>query len=395
MPTPAAGEATPTAQRERRFFALLLYSSLMLTSGLIVLAEGVTRRTSIGLGLSAAIALLYPGVGHRALTDKDERLGRIFLGLVVPLALALFLVHPLFLAALFGLFPLCFALVSSWGHQVLAAGALSIGVILSNAADAGWDREGWFNGLLIGGVSLTFAVIMGRWISGIIAESKARQILIDELHATREQLAKVEHDEGVRAERERLSAEIHDTLAQGFSSILLLVRSAQSSIGIDDGRTRKLLVSAEQAAQENLDEARSLVAALAPVALQHGDLPAALLRLAARLEQETGVSVTVRVAGSAEDASLSPAEDVVLFRAVQESLTNVMRHAQATRATVELRYDERPVRAMVSDDGVGFDRQCAIGAGLSGMRLRLTSVGGELRIVSAPGNGTTIEMSLA
>ncbi len=398
MNVPAATAAENDCARPRReriVFPLFLYVSLGITSLVAIIVDGSSRRAVVGLVLSGAIAVLYAVLGRPALALKNDRRGALFLVLVVPLATALFLLRPFFLPALFGLYPLCFALVSKFAHQVCAAGSLSIAVVLSTARDSGWSNTGWTAGAVIGGASLAFSVIMGAWISGIIDESSALQGLIDELRATRAQLAQVEHEAGVRAERERLSAEIHDTLAQGFSSLLMLIRSARAAVGTDDERARGLLTSAEQTAQDNLAEARSLVHALAPVALQHGDLTDAIRRLAGRIQEETGMTVTVGVSGSAAEAALSPAEDVVLLRAIQESLTNVRRHASATEATITVRYDAQPVEATITDNGVGFDPATASGSGLVGMRARLASVGGRLTIISTPGTGTTVELCLS
>ena len=383
------------SKRERIVFPLFLYVSLGITSIVAIVVDGMSRRAVVGLVLSGAIALLYPVLGRPALACKNERQGALFLILVVPLATALFLVRPFFLPALFGLYPLCFALVSRFALQVLAAGSLSAAVVLSTARDSGWSSSGWTAGAVIGSASFAFSVIMGGWISGIIDESRARQGLIDELQATRAQLAQVEHDAGVRAERERLSAEIHDTLAQGFSSLLMLVRSAHTAIGTDDARARALLNSAEQTAKDNLAEARSLVQSLAPVALQDASLSDAVRRLAKRTQDDTGMTVVVNISGSAGDAGLTPAEDVVLLRAIQESLTNVRRHALATGVTIAVRYDAQPVTAAVTDNGVGFDPATTGGSGLAGMRSRLNSVGGRLTVNSSPGLGTTVELCLS
>jgi signal transduction histidine kinase len=390
------GSATEVDRQQQRVFPLFLFSSLIITAGLTLVAEGFTRRTIAGLVVSTVILGLYIAIGHRALCFQDERLGQTYLALVVPLAIALFFLSTIYLSALFGLFPLCFALVDRWLMRSLAAGGLAVGVVISNAADNEWSQEGWIAGFVIGVVSFAFAVIMGRWITSIIHTSKARQSLIDELQATRSQLAAAQHESGVRAERERLAAEIHDTLAQGFSSILLLTRSAQQHVVSDPARAATLLSSVEQAAQANLNEARALVQSLAPVALQHASLGDALARLIEQLRAETGIDAILSVTGSAADAELTPAEDVVLLRAVQESLTNVRRHANATRVQVILRYDDNPVSASVSDNGVGFDAATKLnGHGLSGMQSRLGSVGGRVAIDASPGGGCTVTTHLA
>ena len=380
-------------------FPLLLFGSLALSSFFAIADKGLTRQVVSGLALVSVIAALYPVLGHRALACDDERAGSWYLAIVIPMACMLFLVSPAFMPSLFGLYPLCYSMVDRLRTQLIAAGTLSIGVVIANAYVDNWTQRAWFNGLVIGGVSLLFSIVMGNWIGGVIKLSKARQALIEELQSTRAELAQAQHETGVRDERERLSAEIHDTLAQGFSSILMLVRSAQSSIGVDQEQAARLLASAADTAQDNLNEARALVNALAPVPLQHASLGDALRRLGERFQTDTGIVTDVTIIDLA-DVALRPAEDVVLLRAVQESLTNVRRHAGATSVMITLDYSSTPVRAQVIDNGHGFETDTGHtegaggdGRGISGMRARIGGVGGQMRIESAPGR-TAVEVTL-
>jgi signal transduction histidine kinase len=249
-----------------------------------------------------------------------------------------------------------------------------------------------FGGLALGlGISLGFSLMFGIWISGIIAQSAQRAGLIDELERTRAALAAERHDAGVLAERTRLAAEIHDTLAQGFTSILMLARAAGATVARDPDAAREQLGLIERTATENLAEARSLVAALAPAALDGTSLPEALRRLAARHEQETGVPVEATVDG---DPVACPDRDVVVLRAAQEALANVRKHAGASAVRVGLAYGNGVVLT-VSDDGRGFDPSAAGGGfGLPGMRRRAKDSGGNVTVDSAPGAGTTIRVVL-
>src|SRR5581483_7402476 len=177
-------------------------------------------------------------------------------------------------------------------------------------------------------VPLGFAIMIGGFITGIIRQSRGRAELIDELQRTRDELAGERHEAGVRAERERLAAEIHDTLAQGLTSILMLAQAARVALDRDRASVEAQLDLVEHAARENLAEARALVASLTPPDLAERSLVEALVRLGARHTRDTGVPVEVRASG--RPASSAPGTDVVLLRAAQEALTNVRRHAEAS-----------------------------------------------------------------
>src|SRR5690606_25870001 len=136
---------------------------------------------------------------------------------------------------------------------------------------------------------------------------------------------------GMVAERERLAREGHDTLAQGYTSIVVLAQTAAAALPGDPGAVADRLAGIEEVARENLAEARAMVAAFAPVALDSVTLVEALQRLAERFGRETGTvtRVDTTALGGALPA-LSRAEEIVLLRGAQEALANVRRHASAT-----------------------------------------------------------------
>jgi signal transduction histidine kinase len=239
-------------------------------------------------------------------------------------------------------------------------------------------------------VSLAFSMVIGVWITKIIDQSMERAELIQALEAARAQLGVADHARGVMAERERMAREIHDTLAQGFTSIVMLAQAASAGIAKHPERAAERLSAIEDVARENLAEARSLVAAFGPVGLEGSTLPDAVRRLTERFAAQTGLELELDVDQTA--SGLSRDQEVVLLRAVQESLTNVRRHAAARRVVVRLHVDPEGAWAQVGDDGVGFATGAAQdgGFGLAGMRGRLTEVGGELDVASAPGLGTRV-----
>ena len=248
-------------------------------------------------------------------------------------------------------------------------------------------RDSWLAALAQSGISLGFAVLFGFWMFRIIVQSVDRRTVIAELEATREELAAVSHRAGVLAERERLAREIHDTLAQGFTSVVVLLELAESEVDTDPTAARQRLATARETARENLAEARALVAALTPVDLQAAPLPDALGRLVDRFGTETGLPARLTVTG--EPRALPANTEVVLLRAAQEALANVRKHAGAG-AGRDLRLDGAVLA--VADDGAGFDPAAPTGGyGLAGMRRRVEEVGGTVSIASGPG-GTRVEV---
>jgi signal transduction histidine kinase len=199
----------------------------------------------------------------------------------------------------------------------------------------------------------------------------------------------------VVAERERMARDIHDTLAQGFTSVIALAQAerARLAAGGDDAPRLALL---EETARENLGEARALVAAFAPVDLQGSGLVDALRRLSDRFTAETGVPVRLELPPGPSDGELGTAEAVVLLRVAQEALSNVRRHAGAAQVTLRLRRQGDGTGVEVADDGAGFDVDAVAGSsfGLSGMRSRVEEVGGLLAVSSRPGGGTRVTVSL-
>ncbi|MGY1604580.1 sensor histidine kinase [Geodermatophilus sp. SYSU D00815] len=272
---------------------------------------------------------------------------------------------------------------------VLVAGASALGP-LTRAASGAATREV----LTSTAISLLFSLALGLWVSRVLDQSSRRAELIEQLERTRAELAVAEHEAGVLAERERLAREVHDTLAQGYTSIVVLAQTAAGQVGSDPDGARERLALIEEVARDNLQEARALVAAFRPVALEDSTLVEALQRLADRFGRETGMAVRVDTAALGDGVGLRRDEEVVLLRGAQEALTNVRRHAGAAAVVIRVAAvgegSSRQVSVHVEDDGVGFDPAAGAGAGLEGLRSRVAQVGGEVDVVSAPGEGTRV-----
>jgi signal transduction histidine kinase len=244
-------------------------------------------------------------------------------------------------------------------------------------------------------VGLVFSIAMGIWISRVLEQSQQRAVLIRELERTRAELAELHHAQGMAAERERLAREVHDTLAQGYTSIVVLAQTAAAGLppGADGVAERLALI--EEVARENLGEARAMVAAFSPLALDSATLVEALERLVERFGRETGLATRLDTSALGDGgAELSRSEEVVLLRGAQEALANVRRHASATAVVLRVSRvgagESAQVSVHVEDDGVGFDPDDAPGAGLAGLRDRAEEVGGTVDVVSALGQGTRV-----
>jgi signal transduction histidine kinase len=245
------------------------------------------------------------------------------------------------------------------------------------------------------GIALVFSIALGLWVTQIAEQSEVQRQLVAQLRAAQEELAATHHAAGVTAERERMAQEIHDTLAQGFTSVVMLAQTTAAELerGHDEA-ARGRVEQIEQVARQNLAEARALVAAFGPADLADATLAEALGRLAERFAAQTGVAVTL-TPGTQEAAGGLPRDaQVALLRAAQEALANVRRHAGATHVALGLARDHDEVTLAVVDDGRGIGTGVPEGNGLRGMRERARGAGGDLAVDSAPGEGTRLRVTV-
>lgn len=258
----------------------------------------------------------------------------------------------------------------------------------------GFDSAGAVGPALGAGV----AIVIGLGYDALTREVARRQRLIDELTQTRDQLAAVERAAGVVAERERLAREIHDTVSQSLSSIVMLLHVAQRE-GTDTDKGRERVEQARLAAGDALAETRSFIHALAPPSLRTGGIADALQRLGATTQQTAGLQVQVDVSGYA--GALPTPVEAALLRIAQSAVANVTQHAQATRVDLTLSRLDDEVILDVVDDGVGFDPSLLghpsptdrPSFGLLAMQDRAAALGGRLVVESGHGHGTSIAAS--
>ncbi|GLZ78233.1 hypothetical protein Afil01_30400 [Actinorhabdospora filicis] len=227
------------------------------------------------------------------------------------------------------------------------------------------------------------AVLLGLFVGRVVEDGEARaRRLAAELAVAEGRLAEAHRSRGAAEERERLAREIHDTIAQGLASIVVLAEAARAD---GEGGSRQL-TSIERTARENLAEARALVSAGHDTGLQGGSFADTLRRVLDRFAEDTGLTVEAEL----PDVDLDRHTRVALLRCAQESLANVRKHAEATTVSVLVAARPGAIELEITDDGRGFVPGPTTGFGLRGMRARLAELGGELTLTTSPGEGTRV-----
>ncbi|KOU47529.1 sensor histidine kinase [Streptomyces sp. WM6378] len=379
---------TPVAALLRLCLHALL-GGLLALAAVRALGDGAPHAGAVIAAVVLMAAVYAAGVALPAVRPRTSA-AAVWLGALGASWLALLVLSP---EALWAAFPLYFLLL----HLLPLRWALPAVLATAGAAIASFVLHGQpvtpgaFIGPLIG-AAVAVATVLGY--DALYRESERRRELIDELVATRAELAEAERTAGTLAERERLAREIHDTLAQGLSSIQLLLRAAERALPAGDP-AREHVEQARHAAQDNLAEARRFVKALTPPDLEHGSLSGALERLCAAAP---GPAVQFGVSGT--PVELPTPYEVALLRIAQSALANTVQHAGAGRAEITLSFMDTSVALDVVDDGRGFDlaerrpKEETSGFGLPAMRSRAQSLGGTLSVESAPGQGTAVAITL-
>ncbi|MFD0479077.1 sensor histidine kinase [Nonomuraea thailandensis] len=317
------------------------------------------------LGL-VAVSVLWVLFGHtlpiRRRTLRPVPAGVFFVGLLA-LCVALMTYSDIFLVFTVAGFFHAY-LLRPWPLGVL--GVLATSVALNGSAMLAWADP-------TPGMLAEFALIVAVQTAaigvGILLtarsepEERKREELVERLEAAlhenaglHAQLVAQARESGAQDERQRLAGEIHDTLAQGLAGIITQLQAAQRSASMR-GETEEHVARALRLARSSLTEARRSVQALAPQELGRAHLPDALRALTERWSRDQGINAQMEVTGTREP--LSPAIEVSLFRVAQESLTNVAKHAEASRVGVTLSYAGTEVLLDVRDDGRGFAKGAA------------------------------------
>lgn len=361
-------------------------------AAVVLLNDRFPGNPPVAAALLAALAVWAPTFG-RAVPRSGELTWRTLT--FVAVAVALFVLAMCFSMVAVGAIPAIYPIVfSALPLRTAIAATTAINLIPLTVV---LIVEGPHASDIAVGVAITLIGVVAAPVIGIMVVTATRQRarlaeLVSELEATRAEAERLSRTAGISAERERLAREIHDTLAQGFTSIVALAQVVDSELETDPAAASRHVELIRTTARENLAEARGMVADLTPAALEESSLAAAIQRQCNKLSVETGIAVSM--SADRDLPSLDMAKGVVLLRAAQEGLTNIRKHAQATQVRVQLTTAAGNVRLSLSDNGIGLTSDHADGFGLRGMKARVTQVGGTMTVSPADGGGTTIQVDV-
>ena len=373
----------------------LIFTLAMLGMVWLALVSGPEQwRWLTGALMASVIGVYFVFARPLISTDEEYPSGARALAMVaitILPTLPAFMINPTLSFSLVVIAPMLYMTVGS----LFATSAMAVLLLLPGLLEGLFGERSWSSvgiNLLVNGAIVGYALWFSGWVERIVFQSVERYELIEELRRSREEAAHLSEQAGAMAERERLAREMHDTLAQGFTSIVTLAQAVESELDSDPATARRHLALMRETAAENLAEARAMVAARQAVPMDD-DLDGALTRIGERLGRELGIEVTVTVTGVPR--ALPNHLRVCLLRTAQEALANIRKHAHADRARVTLAHTDVGVHLTIGDDGRGFDTASpSAGNGLVNMRHRAESVGGLWELESTPGSGTTVRLSV-
>ncbi len=387
---------------DARWLALLMHAAFFLLLGAsltrFLMRHPGEARTPWIIALSITLAVLYllgPVLGSR---PTPRRL--TWLGVLVVVWMVLVVLAPSFAWCAVPLFYTGLRILPPRAALALVA-LLTVFVVAAQLRLAdGFDPNLVLAPPAVAAVATAVFVHMQRQAVRQRELAARQRELIDDLLRTRRELAATERREGTLAERQRLSMEIHDTLAQGLSSQQMLLQAADRTWSADPDAARRHVRTATGIAERNLAEARRFVHDLAPADLaEGGGLEAALHALAAResAQAEGVLTVHCHVEGTPH-APLPDRVQSALLRIAQGALANVREHSGASAAGLTLTHLGDRVVLDIGDNGRGFTAEpegvrgarTVRGHGLPAMRARVRQLGGTLTIESAPGEGTVL-----
>lgn len=200
-------------------------------------------------------------------------------------------------------------------------------------------------------------------------------------------------------ERKRIARELHDEMGQRLSAVVMGLAAVAQVLPHNPARAQEILEDCRETAVQALEGVRQTIIGLRPSLLDDLGLLPALRRMAEDISRRGEVDIQISAKGVGE--RLPPEVEIALFRILQEAMTNVARHARARRAVLRLMREDDILRAMLEDDGVGFNpaevnicSKDGAGLGLIGMQERALLIGGSVVIDSAPGRGTRVCVSV-
>ncbi len=374
------------------------FKSLMLEIPAVLGFAGVTLAGLLDIGPSpqrtpAMILLACFGLVFFLTPPKNKRpiITHIRLGVLTLLVSGLLLIWPRW-----GAFPILFFLLGpqAMTDLPLKAGLAWIGAftvvtaIIFTVANAATGLV-W---LLAYAGGYVFFAIFGWTMMQAEQDRKRSEQLLAELQQAHQQLqsyaARVE-ELTIAQERNRIAREMHDALGHRLTVAAVQLEGAQRLIPTHPERASQIITTVREQVKEGLSELRRTVAMLRASVEEDLPLPDALSKLADQMQQATGLQIHLSI----EDCppTLPLPQRQALYRAAQESLTNIQRHAEASEAWLQLTRQEGQIVLLISDNGIGMTNETSkAGFGLIGLKERSAALGGEFFIDARPGGGTQV-----
>jgi signal transduction histidine kinase len=225
-------------------------------------------------------------------------------------------------------------------------------------------------------------------VDGTLVSSTIRDI------TERKQLAQQARRSAILEERSRVARDVHDTMAQGFTGIVLNLEAAEEASADLPEQVRNRITRARDVARQNLEEVRRSVLMLSASPAVCGDLAGAIRESVDSVRLNTRVRIGLSVRGTPQRLDARFEEN--LLRIAQQAMDNALQHAQASRIRIELVYGKKEVGLHIGDDGRGFvsSKPRRRGMGITGMRERAEEIGGKCELKSQPGKGTRVTVKV-
>lgn len=244
------------------------------------------------------------------------------------------------------------------------------------------------NSALLFGFVLVFVVLL---VGTLLSEQQSRQQLAQANQRLREYTLLVE-DRAILQERNRIAREIHDSVGHNLTAQSIQLENAQMWVKTDTTKAEDYLQKARKLGRNALQDVRHSVATLRSHPLKGQSLEVALSQLIQDFEQTTQIQLDSQI-------QLTPVStthlEITLYRVIQEALTNIYKHSQATRVRLSVTEDYGMIYLEIEDNGFGFNpAENTTGFGLEGMRERVTALGGVFHLMSQPDNGCKIEIKI-
>ncbi|MBX3038037.1 MAG: sensor histidine kinase [Anaerolineales bacterium] len=365
------------------------YSFIILNIIFVYNSEPRINNFLFFLVLSVALGLWYipfKSISNLRFWDNPKR-GVLYLvpgwliwGGLLSLAADSLVLIGIFFPLIFGRFPI------RWSIGISIFQTLGLYVLYITV----YPTENWFAMLMIILGMLIISTIIAAFISSIIRQSTDRQRLITELTKSRANLMKAEREAGQLTERQRIARDIHDSLAQHFTSIIMHLSATKHS---NPESVQSAIQQAEESAREGLNEIRRIVWDMQPEQFEKASLVEAVEERAARWSAENNIQVKMKVTGN--QRNLTSSVETALLRISQEAMHNIKKHAQAKNVNITFSFMEDMFVMDIADDGVGFEQsKIKNGFGMKTMRDRAEELNGTLTIESERGTGTAIAVSI-